>query len=124
MARCASHTHGHFRRRIVPGAQFSRVIRAILALATGGPGRVVCYHNRLGRKLSHKPQCFQHAWFRIPVHVSGPGFALGKPGFNAKQTLSFVMGMRNDEAGVIGSRRIEFHAIELDHVRNNVPGLQ
>lgn len=47
------------------------------------------------------------------------GFLFGEVRLNFKEPIRFIVRMRNDETGVVGTRCVELHSIELDDFRNH-----
>ncbi|MNH98829.1 hypothetical protein D3C73_515790 [compost metagenome] len=65
-----------------------------------------------------------HAALDVARRIARPGVALGEALLDVEQRLPLGIGMRHDQAGVIAARRVELHAVELQHLGHVAARLQ
>ena len=77
--------------------------------------------DRFALQTVHQLNGFNHPGFGIPSLVEGMGLLAVESRLQLVQPLGLVGAVGNDEAAVVGSRRVELHAPELDHLGDQLP---
>ncbi|KAG1538721.1 hypothetical protein G6F50_014624 [Rhizopus delemar] len=100
----------------MPAAQFARRYRAPLSDAGRGTRRMVDEHQRRRDQPAQVGQRCLHLLFAIAAAVQW--LAAAEVPLGDDQLLAFLRAGRDDQRGVLAGRHIEFHAVELDHLRD------
>ena len=74
-------------------------------------------HQGGARERFHLAQRLEHARLGIPLGIPRPGLTLVEAALDAMQVVRLFVRVRHDQAGVIRTRCIEFHAEELENFR-------
>ena len=92
----------------IGGGQIKREIRPQAGPPVGD-------HHRRGRLAAHIAQRLDHLGFGVARRVGRPRLPLGKTGLKVAELVALAGSARQDHAAMVACRRVELHAIELQH---------
>jgi hypothetical protein len=84
---------------------------------------MIDHDDRPWRLRTHRAQRFEHEGWPVSSRVRRPSLPPREARLDIVQAHDFVVAVRHDQARVLGARRVELQAEELNQTRDDPAGL-
>jgi len=120
MPRRPLHPTIHVRCEVLVGAEFSGLVAAIDPDAFCRSRRVVREHHRKERQRADVLEGAARLFFAVARLVRRPRLLRVELALDVIQHPSFPLALRDDQRMVVHRRHVQFHAVELQQMRNQL----